>query len=112
METKRKNDARKEIDKFIFQWHDFSLDYWWRKKYKIPFGSQAHREMNFIDMYVEYREEFLLKRAIDDYDKSVSDKEDEELGLNDGSKKKVVKMTKQEIDEDFDNLDLSQFDKT
>lgn len=112
METKKENDARKEIDKFIFQWHDFSFDYWWRKKYKIPFGSQAHREMNFIDMYIEYREEFLLKKAIDDYDKSVSDAEDEALGLNDGSKKKVVKMTKQEIDEDFDNLDLSQFDKT
>ena len=56
METKRKNNAQEEIDKFIFKWHDFPFDYWWRKKYKIPFGSQAHREMNFIDMYIEYRE--------------------------------------------------------
>ena len=111
METKKKNNAQEEIDKFIFKWHDFPFDYWWRKKYKIPFGSQAHREMNFIDMYIEYREEFLLNKAIEEYDKSVSDREDEELGLKDGSKKRVIKMTKQEIDDDFENLDLSQFDK-
>lgn len=111
METKRKNDAQEEIDKFIFKWHDFPFDYWWRKKYKIPFGSQAHREMNFIDMYIEYREEFLLNKAIEEHDKAVSDREDEELGIKDGSSKRVVKMTKQEIDDDFENLDLSQFDK-
>lgn len=111
METKRKNDAQEEIDKFIFKWHDFPFDYWWRKKYKIPFGSQAHREMNFIDMYIEYREEFLLNKAIEEHDKAVSDREDEELGLKDCSSKRVVKMTKQEIDDDFENLDLSQFDK-
>lgn len=111
METKRKNNAQEEIDKFIFKWHDFPFDYWWRKKYKIPFGSQAHREMNFIDMYIEYREEFLLNKAIEEYDKSVSDREDKELGLKDGSEKRVIKMTKQEIDDDFENLDLSQFDK-
>lgn len=111
METKRKNNAQEEIDKFIFKWHDFPFDYWWRKKYKIPFGSQAHREMNFIDMYIEYREEFLLNKAIEEHDKAVSDREDEELGLKDGSSKRVVKMTKQEIDDDFENLDLSQFDK-
>ena len=84
METKRKNNAQEEIDKFIFKWHDFPFDYWWRKKYKIPFGSQAHREMNFIDMYIEYREEFLLNRAIEGYDKSVSDREDKELYQNCG----------------------------
>lgn len=111
METKKKNNAQEEIDKFIFKWHDFPFDYWWRKKYKIPFGSQAHREMNFIDMYIEYREEFLLNKAIEEYDKSVSDREDEEQGLKDGSEKRVIKMTKQEIDDDFENLDLSQFDK-
>lgn len=111
METKKKNNAQEEIDKFIFKWHDFPFDYWWRKKYKIPFGSQAHREMNFIDMYIEYREEFLLNKAIEEYDKSVSDREDEELGLKDGSEKRVIKMTKREIDDDFENLDLSQFDK-
>lgn len=111
MKTKRKNNAQEEIDKFIFKWHDFPFDYWWRKKYKIPFGSQAHREMNFIDMYIEYREEFLLNKAIEEHDKAVSDREDEELGLKDSSSKRVVKMTKQEIDDDFENLDLSQFDK-
>ena len=110
METKKENNAQEKIDKFIFNWHNFPFDYWWRKKYNIPFGSQAHREMNFIDMYVEYREEFLLNEAIKDYEKADSEREDEELGLKTGSDK-VVKLTKREIDDDFENLDLSQFDK-
>lgn len=109
METK-KNNAQEEVDKFIFNWHNFPFDYWWRKKYNVPFGSQAHREMNFIDMYVEYREEFLLNKAIKDYEDADSEREDRELGLK-CSNKKVVKLTKQEIDDDFENLDLSQFDK-
>ena len=111
METKRKNDAQEEIDKFIFKWHDFPFDYSWRKKYKIPYATQPHSEINYIDMYIEYREEFLFNNAIEEHDKAVSDREDEELGLKDGSSKRVVKMTKQEIDDDFENLDLSQFDK-
>lgn len=111
MEAKKRNKVQEEVDRFIFNWHNFPFDYWWRKKYKVPFGSVAHREMNFIDMYIEYREEFLLKKAVDEFEQSISDEEDKKLGLKDGSDKKVVKMTKQEIDEDFENLDLSQFDK-
>ena len=37
-------------------------------------------------------------------------KENHALGLS--SDKEVVKLTNEEIDDDYENLDLSQFDKT
>jgi len=105
-----KRTIKDEIEHFIFNWHEFSFDYWWRKKYNIPFGSQRHREMNFIDMAVEYREEMLLKEMADKEDIKDEEAVDRQFGLNEG-KKEVIKMTKEEVDDEYENLDLSQFDK-
>ena len=55
-----------DIKNFILDWNSFPLDLWWRRKYKIPFGSQAHREMNFIDMSIEYQEELFFKELIEE----------------------------------------------
>ena len=96
-QLKPKNNIKDEIKRFIFNWHEFPFDYWWRKRYNIPFGSPTHREMNFIDMYIEYQEELLLNEIA-----VKEDNEDVVLGNNDSE---VVKLSKQEIDEDYDNLD-------
>jgi predicted HAD superfamily phosphohydrolase len=81
---------------FITHWHtQFLIDFWWRKKYGIPFGSARHREMSLIDMAIEYEED----REIRNMHREVSDVDGGEH------------LTKQEIDEDYDTLDLSQFDK-
>lgn len=106
-QLKIKFDIKNEVKRFIFNWHEFPFDYWWRKKYNIPFGSHAHREMNFIDMYIEHQEELLLKEASNNYLEEQEEIENKELGVY---SEKVVKMSKQEIDEDYDNLDLSKFD--
>ena len=99
-----KKSVKDEIKNFIFDWHEFPLDYWWRKKYNIPFGSQQHRSMSFIDMYVEYQEELLLRES-----EIISDEqENEEIGFN-NDKENVVNLSKKEIDEEYDNLDLSDF---
>lgn len=103
-QLKPKQTIKDEVRRFIFDWHTFPFDYWWRRRYNVPFGSQAHREMNFIDMYIEYQEELMLQETKDSYEEI----EDSELGIKDD---KVVKMSKEEIDDDYDNLDLSQFDK-
>lgn len=66
--------------------------------------------MSFIDMYIEYQEEIELTKALTQPDIDEDEAENEVLGLVD-TNKKVVKVTEKEIDEDFDNLDLSQFDK-
>lgn len=111
-ETKLKRELtlKKRVDNFLFSWHQFLIDYWWRKKYNVPFGSPQHREMSFIDMYIEYQEEIELTKALTQPDIDEDEAENEALGLVD-TNKKVVKVTEKEIDEDFDNLDLSQFDK-
>lgn len=61
-------------------------------------------------MYIEYQEEIELTKALTQPDIDEDETKNEALGLVD-TNKKVVKVTEKEIDEDFDNLDLSQFDK-
>lgn len=107
---KPRTTIKDDINHFIFNWHEFPLDYWWRKRYNIPFGSRKHREMNFIDIYVEYQEGLLLQKYEDDYESKQSEIEDNAIGLK-KSDKEIVNMTAKEIDEDYENLDLSEFDK-
>jgi hypothetical protein len=102
------NDAKRDIEHFIFNWHEFEIDYWWRKRYNVSFGSKNHKEMNFIDMVIEYQEEQLLIEAQEEAKKRQEEKENRELGL---VTDKEVKLTKEQIDYDYETLDLSQFDK-
>lgn len=107
METKliRDNNTNEKVNHFLINWHKFTFDYWWRKKYNIAFGSPQHREMNFIDMFIEYKEEVLFNKYLNEDDKE----ENEDLGLNvEGSE---VKLTQEEIDKDYDEMDLTQFNK-
>lgn len=108
-QLKTSSNIKDDVKHFIFNWHEFPFDYWWRKRYNIPFGSQAHREMNFIDMYIEYQEDLLLKEVKDDYNNEQEEIEDTMLGIH--KDKEVVKLSKEEIDDDYENLDLSKFDK-
>ena len=87
-----------QIDHFIMEWDSFVVDYWWRKRYNIPFGSKQHREMSFIDMAIEYREQIIFVN-------SQKDEEDNVIDENEN----IVHMTDKEIDEDYEKLDLSNF---
>lgn len=100
----KKKTLKNEIDNFIFDWSLFPLDYWWRKKYNIPFGSQRHREMNFIDMAIEWNENAFMKKVFEKNEEN-NIYENEMLGTG----KEIVNLTEQEIDEDYENLDLEQF---
>lgn len=104
-----KRTLKDDIVHFIFDWHDFPFDYWWRKKYNVPFGSKKHKEMNFIDMCIEYQEEFLLNKSQYENDMDDSDLDD---AISLPSNNDVIKPTAKEIDDDYDNLDLSEFNKT
>ena len=106
----RRVDLRQDVDNFVFDWHKFPLDYWWRKKYNIPFGSQQHRDMNFIDMLIEYREDIVVNKYQSEYIRKQEEQDNRDLGLTD-KESKVVHMSQQQIDDDYENLDLSQFNK-
>lgn len=89
------NESLKDsVDHFLMNWHQFVIDYWWRRKYNVPFGSAKHREMNLLDMYIEFQEDVIINRISSNIESSGDD----------------VKMSEKEIDEEFDKLDLSQFD--
>lgn len=103
-------EPTQNVDDFILDWHQFPLDYWWRKKHNVPFGSQQHRDMNFIDMLVEYREEIVINRLVEKLKKEREEKENDSLGLS-SNNKEVIHLSQEQIDDDYENLDLSQFDK-
>jgi hypothetical protein len=92
----KKNSVREEVDHFIFKWHEFPIDYWWRKKYNVPFGSRRHREMSFIDMLIEWREDLIMNKSIEEEKQTVDEN--------------VVQMTAEEIDDAYENLNLEDFD--
>ena len=90
-------NKNRELDAFIYRWDRFVIDYWWRRRYNVPFGSKRHREMNFIDMLIEYRENQLVNKV-----------ETEEYVYQ--SHTQEVSLTQQEIDDEYENLDLEQYD--
>lgn len=90
------------FQKAIIEWDNkYTLDLWFRKRYKIPFGSEAHRSYNFISMCMEFIEFSELERS--KYKSEHGEEIFEEIKNN------SVKMTKKELDQEFDNLDLNQF---
>lgn len=102
------------VDRFLFRWHDFPFDYWWRKRHGVAFGSSAHREMSFLDMYIEWREDLMITRALEkqgaDEEGGWTQEDYANIGLSskNGSE---VRLTQEEIDEDYENLNLEEFDK-
>lgn len=91
-------ELQREISNFLLNWHShFILDFWWRRKHNVAFGSSKHREMNWIDMLIEYKEDEEIQKI-----KSGSKNFEDNIG---------ERMTQEEIDSDYENLDLTQFDK-
>ena len=101
-----KNDL---FDDFILNWDRFIIDKWWRDKYSISFGSIEHRKANWIDMAIEYRESVIFNRLSSESKTLRNEDEDGEGFTSDNDR--VVSMTQEEIDEDYNNLDLSKFEK-
>lgn len=96
---------RTEVSNFLTQWHnDFILDYWWRKKHNVAFGSTAHREMNFIDMFIEYQEDIVIKRA-----RLKNQRKEEEDWLGKERMENIVQMSQSEIDDDYENIDFENY---
>ena len=102
--------------KFIERWNLlYPVDVWWRRKYNVPFGSKVHREANFIDMMIEWEEEKMFEELAK-VEQKKKDKEDQ-LELSDLHKytasgkeiKEVVAMDEDEIDFEFKNLNLADY---
>lgn len=90
----------------IQKWNaTFPFDFLFRRKYEIPFGSSRHREMSFFDMKFDMEESEFMDYIVS-VKKHGKDVEKQLL--------KTIRVDKtiqrKQLEEDFENLDLSQFD--
>ena len=93
LKNQKTNTLKREVNNFLTGWHnDFILDY------------AAHREMNFIDMFIEYQEEVEIKRA-----QAKAKRKEEEDWLGKEALENAVQMSQSEIDEDYENLDFRNY---
>lgn len=99
------------IAKFIEQWaSQYPYDFLWRKKYNVPFGSDQHKNTTHIQMLIDLYEDRFYKNLIKMQDSHYFDESKlEEVRTGTSGKSVVVSMSQSEIDEEFDKLDLSQF---
>jgi hypothetical protein len=93
------------VRNFAIWWNNtFTIDYWYRRKYNIPFNSKQHRDISPLDILIEWEEEqitTLVKNAR-------VEKEDLEDYKKTG---KWLRDKVEEIQEDFyDNLSFEAFD--
>jgi hypothetical protein len=105
---KTQQPLKEQINNFINNWNNkYPIDLWWRKKYAISFGSEEHRKMTHLQMYIEYIESEKLRQYVNK-GKSSKDSNDGDEYFND---KKIDLKEEKEIDDEYDNLDLSTFDR-
>jgi hypothetical protein len=62
-------------------------------------------------MLIEYQEEILINKVISEDEYNEDEIENEVLGLKDENKKEVIKLSEEEITDDYENLNLEQFNK-
>jgi hypothetical protein len=94
------------ITQLTLNWNNtWRFDYWWRKKYNVPFNSEVHRGISQIDIKIEYIEHFLAMKQ--DEQKRKYDEDFKEF-------KETGKWIKENVDNKkendlFDKMDLSSF---
>ena len=99
-----------DIQHFILKWNnDYPIDRYWRKKYKVAFNSEQHRNTSLLDMRIEFEEDRLFEKTKEKEDKMVYT-----AGTNNYLRKRsrFAKVSEQEAQDMYDNLDISQFDQT
>lgn len=96
--------------RYMIEWsNDWPYDYWWRKKHKIAFGSEEHLKTNPIDQRLEFEEdklhnEFRTDKRQEEYDYY------RQTGQVLKPQPRFNKMSKDEEEFIYDNIDLSAFD--
>jgi hypothetical protein len=87
----------------IIEWNNsFPLDKWFRKKYNLPFNSEAHRQSNPIDIYFEYQED----KMFDEYDERIVTQRQAATEYAKGNWIKPRKSEEQATIDAFDNIDI------
>lgn len=109
--NKPKKPASPDFRKFIIQWNNaFPWDYLWRKKNNVAFGSPTHLASSFVAMCFELREAKIYQNQL-----NTNLNEKRRKPLTPAQKLELLKpalVTKEDkeiSEEEFDNLDLSEY---
>jgi hypothetical protein len=99
-------DKPNKVREFAIWWNNtFVLDFWYRQKYKIAFGSKQHRKTQPFDIMMEWEEEQIGKLIRNNKitEKQTEDYKKTGIWLN--------PIKSKDIPEDFyDNIDWDTFD--
>lgn len=99
-----------DLPEFIILWtHMFPMDKIYREKHGIPFGSEAHRSIDPIDMITELAQDSAITSAIrkDLKEKDPTAKYFGGRGKYFKTSRSVSNVTQKEIDSAFDNIDVN-----
>lgn len=89
----------------LAEWNNkYPYDLAWRYNNDIKFGSEEHKSMDFISMLFSLIQEKEIHEFLNK-EEEVLDEDGKQLFES----KDIVKMSKEEINEEFDNLDLTAF---
>lgn len=99
------NISLENLREFVYQWNNkYPFDRWWREKHNAGFLSAQHREMNLIDMRLEYEEDRIFEE--------LKEKKKYQPGKGDWLlKDEDRKLTPEEVDVAFDKLDINSLNK-
>lgn len=103
-----------EFKEYIVHWNNtFPLDYWYRKKYRIPFNSEKHREVSFIDIKFEYEEDLLINEQLKEEKRREERKIDYEVTGKLLSKlpKNYQIMSDEEVENWYEDLDIDNINQ-
>lgn len=99
-----------EIQEYVVWWNNtFPLDYWWRKKHRVSFGSKEHNDHCLLDMRFEYEEEVFYRKIAS----STSIEDTYKPGTGDWINKRETKaLSEKEVDDLFDSIDIDSIEES
>jgi hypothetical protein len=90
----------------VYEWNSkYPIDFIWRRKYKVPFGSKKLKSMDFLSMLFDLLEEHEINRI------TVINIEERQNKTSNVDQFDNNKMSSKEVDDAFDNVDLEDYNK-
>lgn len=100
-----KQPLKRDLEDFIYKWNIvYPIDRWWREKHSVSFNSPEHRDISFLDMYLEYLEDKIILKARSNFVKNHQYKKGDWL------EEHIEEVDIQKEIEEFEKMDLSRFD--
>lgn len=109
LKENKKSSLISNLKDFIIDWNrKYPIDRWYRKKYNIPFGSEEHKRVSFLNMRLEYEEDLLFFNLEKKRKESEIELEDYLMGKYLKRNKEDEEISEEELDDLFNSIDISK----